>query len=163
MIKIKEKLNQERLDVLNIDVTDGMTDTGGSEIFYSGLNWEFCAATAQELAANICRVMEAAERGAASRTTGKIIATQEENIGYEEGIEVTEKMIDARAAVASGYDLAGCEMDERENARCRVGDVYVVMKQVRRGLRQRAGIKKIIWQAGNNHGHWHRNKRRRSN
>ncbi len=38
MIKIKEKLNQERLDVLTIDVTDGMADTGGSEIFYSGLN-----------------------------------------------------------------------------------------------------------------------------
>jgi hypothetical protein len=44
-------------------------------------------------------------------------------------------MIDAGAAVAAGYDLAGCEMDERENARCLVGDVYVVMKQVRRGLR----------------------------
>lgn len=72
-------------------------------------------------------------------------------------------MIDAGAAVASGYDLAGCEMGERENARRRVGDVYAAVEQVPRGLRQRAGINKIIWQAGNNHGHWHRNKRRRSN
>jgi hypothetical protein len=71
MIKIKEKLNQERLDALKIDVTDKMADTGGSEIFYSGLNWEFCAATAQELAANVCRVMEAFEPGAAGRQAGQ--------------------------------------------------------------------------------------------